>query len=190
MEKLSITTLAVSSVVLMFLSVASAEEIYGRRLDAKAYSLEKQRLSHFRFYWHEIHNGKNPTAMTVVQPPLNATGASTGFGIVDIIDSPLTIAPEISSRMVARAQGLYTSTSQEEVALLMVMNFVFLEGEYNGSTITVMGRNPVFHEVREMPVVGGSGLFRFAQGYAELRTHSFDPKIRNANIEYNVFVMH
>ncbi|KAI4386290.1 hypothetical protein MLD38_004235 [Melastoma candidum] len=190
MKMLPTATLAVSAVVLVLLSAASSEEIFGRRLDAKAHGLRKQRLSHFRFYWHDIASGKNPTSITVVQPPLNATGSSTGFGMVNIIDNALTIAPEMSSRLVGRAQGFYALASQEEVGLLMVMNFAFLEGKYNGSTITVMGRNPVFHKVREMPVVGGSGLFRFAHGYAELRTHTFDLKTGDANIEYNVFVMH
>ncbi|PKI26287.1 hypothetical protein CRG98_049024, partial [Punica granatum] len=69
----------------------------------------------------------------------------------------------------------------------MAMNFVFIEGKYNGSTITILGRNPVFNAVREMPVVGGSGLFRFARGYVQLRTHNFDPKTGDATVEYNAY---
>ncbi|KAJ9559201.1 hypothetical protein OSB04_013815 [Centaurea solstitialis] len=34
-----------------------------------------------------------------------------------------------------------------------------------------------------MPVVGGSGLFRFARGYAQAKTHSFDFKTGNAVVE-------
>lgn len=44
--------------------------------------------------------------------------------------------------------------------------------------------------VREMPVVGGSGLFRFARGYAQAKTHSIDFKTGNAVVEYDVFVLH
>lgn len=40
----------------------------------------------------------------------------------------------------------------------MAMNFAILEGKYNGSTITVFGRNSVFDKVREMPVIGGKVL--------------------------------
>ena len=72
----------------------------------------------------------------------------------------------------------------------MTMNFAFMEAMYNGSTLTIVGRNTVFSEVREMPMVGGSGLFRFATGYCKLRTHRFDPKTGDAIVEYNVHVLH
>lgn len=96
----------------------------------------------------------------------------------------------MSSKLVGKAQGFYAGASQEEICLLMVMNFAFIEGKYNGSTITVLGRNPVFHSVREMPVIGGSGLFRFSRGYAQAKTHTFDPKTGDAVVEYNVYVLH
>ncbi|KAL8259957.1 hypothetical protein R6Q59_027910 [Mikania micrantha] len=69
------------------------------------------------------------------------------------------------------------------------MNFVFLNGKYKGA-VDGMGRNPVFHKVREMPVIGGSGLFRFARGYVQASTHSFDLKTGDAVVEYNVHVLH
>lgn len=107
-----------------------------------------------------------------------------------MIDNPLTIKPDLSSKVVGKAQGFYGLASQEEVGLLMAMNFVFTEGKYNGSTITILGRNAVFNKVREMPVIGGSGLFRFASGYAQVKTHYFDIKNGDATIEYDVYVLH
>ncbi|XP_020213398.1 dirigent protein 7 [Cajanus cajan] len=64
------------------------------------------------------------------------------------------------------------------------------EGKYNGSTLSMLGRNTVFSAVREMPIVGGSGAFRFARGYAEAKTHTLDLKTRDAVVEYNVYVFH
>lgn len=107
-----------------------------------------------------------------------------------MIDDPLTEKPELSSKLVGRAQGFYGSASQQELGLLMAMNFAFVEGKYNGSTITVLGRNPVFSKVREMPVIGGSGLFRFARGYVHASTHTVDVKTGDAVVEYNVYVLH
>ncbi|XP_030447739.1 dirigent protein 19 [Syzygium oleosum] len=150
--------------------------------------LGKEKLSHFRFYWHDVVSGPKPTSVPVVPPPSNAS--ATAFGVVNMIDNPLTLLPDIGSELVGRAQGLYSSASQEEVALLMIMNFAFVSGKYNGSGITVLGRNPVFHKVREMPVIAGTGLFRFARGYAQVSTHTLDMKTGDAVVEYNVYVLH
>lgn len=69
----------------------------------------------------------------------------------------------------------------------MAMNFAFLDGKYNGSILTVLGRNTILSDVREMRVVGGSGQFRFASGYALAHTHQFDAE--TAIVEYNVYVV-
>lgn len=114
----------------------------------------------------------------------------TGFGAVVMIDDPLTARPELTSKHVGRAQGIYASASQTEVGFLMVLNFAFMDGKYNGSTLSVLGRNTVFSAVRELPIVGGSGLFRFARGYAHARTHTFDIGSGDAVVEYNVYVFH
>lgn len=160
------------------------------QLDHKLLGLNKEeKLSHFKFYWHDIVSGHNPTSITIVPPPSN-WNTTTAFGMVNIIENPLTLGPQLSSKLVGKAQGFYASTSQSEVDLLMSMNFAITEGKYNGSTITILGRNPVFNKVREMPVIGGSGHFRFARGYAELRTHWFSPKTKDAIVEYNVYVLH
>ncbi|XP_020236850.1 dirigent protein 22 [Cajanus cajan] len=169
---------------------AQHDTSFGRSMDRKLLGLDKkEKLSHFKFYWHDIQSGKSPTSVSVVPPPLKVN-TTTAFGLVNMIDNPLTLGPQLSSKLVGKAQGFYASASLSEVGLLMAMNFAFVEGKYNGSTITILGRNCVFNKVREMPVIGGSGLFRFARGYAEARTHSFDLKTGDANVEYNVYVLH
>ncbi|RZC19083.1 dirigent protein 22-like [Glycine soja] len=163
---------------------------FGHAIDRKLLGLKrKEKLSHFKFYWHDIVSGRNPSSVAVVTPPTRMN-TTTAFGLVNMIDNPLTLGPELSSKLVGKSQGFYASASQSEIGLLMAMNFAFIEGKYNGSTITILGRNCVFHKVREMPVIGGSGLFRFARGYAEARTHWFDLKAGDAIVEYNVYVMH
>lgn len=49
----------------------------------------------------------------------------------------------------------------EGLGFLMTMNFAFTDGDYNRSTLSLLG--PVLHEYREMPIVGGSGVFRMAR---------------------------
>ncbi|GLU19530.1 hypothetical protein SLE2022_357760 [Rubroshorea leprosula] len=162
-------------------------DTFVRSMDRKLLGVKKEKLSHFRLYWHDIVSGRNPSSIPVVQP---VTNSSTFFGLISMIDNPLTLGPKLSSKTVGKAQGFYSSASQEGVGLLMAMNFAFMEGKYNGSTITILGRNPVFAEVREMPVVGGTGLFRFARGYVQARTQWLDNKTGDAIIRYDCYVMH
>ncbi|KAH1266276.1 Dirigent protein 3 [Glycine max] len=60
-------------------------------------------------------------------------------------------------------------------------------GKYNGSTITVLGRNRISQKLREIPVIGGSGVFRFATGYAEVNTVFLDPQTRST---ITIFMFH
>ena len=163
------------------------EYSYVKQVDPKKMGMRKEKLSHFRFYWHDIVSGPNPSSIQVVSPPTNST---TAFGLINMIDNPLTVGPKLSSKMVGKAQGLYTSASQEEIGLLMIMNFAFIDGKYNGSTFTVLGRNTVLSKVREMSVIGGSGLFRFAKGYVQVKTYTFNSTTKDATIEYNAYVLH
>ncbi|KAK2641437.1 hypothetical protein Ddye_023200 [Dipteronia dyeriana] len=172
------------------INVFSAEnDGYARTLDRKLFGLKKkEKLTHFQLYWHDIYSGTHPTVVPIVSPPSNSSG--TLFGELSMIDDPLTEGPELSSKLIGKAQGLYGSAAQEEAVLLMAMNFVFMEGKYNGSTISILGRNKVFSAVWEMPVIGGSGLFRFARGYVQARTHKFDTKTGDATVQHNVYVLH
>lgn len=141
------------------------------------------KMSHLHFYFHDIVSGKHPTAITVA-------GQKNKFGSIAIIDDPLTEDVEPGSKVVGRAQGTYAMSSQDAASLLMVLNFVFNEGKYNGSSLSILGRNQFLETVREMPIVGGSGLFRFARGYALAKTERFNVKTGDAVVEYNIFVMH
>ncbi|KAK8705261.1 hypothetical protein V6N13_048867 [Hibiscus sabdariffa] len=178
--------------ILLFFSInlASAKSNgFSNVLSPKRLGLKREKLSHLHFYFHDIISGRNPTAIQVASAAMT-NKFKTGFGAVVMADDPLTEAPERNSKLVGKAQGIYASAAQDEVGFLMVMNFAFMEGKYNGSSLSLLGRNTVLSTVREMPIVGGSGLFRFARGYAQAKTHTLDLKTRNAVVEYNVYVFH
>ena len=169
--------------------IADEAPVFSKNLPPSSLGLKQQKLSHLHFYFHDIVSGPKPTAVRVAQAA-TTNKSPTGFGAVAVIDDPLTLLPENTSKVVGQAQGIYTFASQSESALLMVMNFAFTEGEYNGSTLSLLGRNTVSSSVREMPIVGGSGVFRFARGYAQAKTYTFDTKSGDAVVEYNVYVLH
>jgi|UniRef100_A0A2N9G018 hypothetical protein len=176
---------------IFFLStyVSAETPTFSRNLSPSSLGLKREKLTHLHFYFHDIVSGPKPTAVQVAHAAMTNT-SSTGFGFVVVLDDPLTILPENTSKVVGRAQGIYASASQSEIGLLMVLNYVFIEGKYNGSSLSVLGRNTILSKVREMPIVGGSGVFRFARGYAQARTYTFDTKTGDAVVEYNVYVLH
>lgn len=133
---------------------------------------------------HDIQVGPHPTSVRV------AGGSnSTMFGSIFVLDNPLTATPYPNSTLLGRAQGIYAMSSQEnEFSLLMTLTYGFINGPYNGSSFSVLGRNPVMSEVREMPVVGGTGVFRLARGYCLAKTYSTDQS--NGVIGYNVTLIH
>ncbi|MED6158974.1 hypothetical protein PIB30_038038 [Stylosanthes scabra] len=176
--------------LLLSCHVLAGADDFVRPIDRSLLGLNREeKVSHFKLYWHDIVSGENPTSVDVV-PPTNKVNTTTKFGVINIMDNPLTLGPKLSSKLVGRAQGFYASTGQTEADLLLAMNFAFVEGKYNGSTITIIGRNPIFHKERELAVIGGSGLFRFAKGYALLNTYWVDPKSGGTIVEYNVYVIH
>ena len=148
----------------------------------------KQKLSHIHFYFHDVVSGRNATAVPVTRPA--DPSSRTVFGMITMMDDLLTSGPDPNSTCVGRAQGMYASAAQTELGFLQAMNLYFTVGKYNGSVLTVLGRNAPMRLVREMPVIGGSGLFRFATGYALAKTHWIDMGTGDAIVEYNVTVMH
>ncbi|KAG8050909.1 hypothetical protein GUJ93_ZPchr0009g840 [Zizania palustris] len=147
--------------------------------------------THIKVYWHDVVSGPNPTAVQVARAAVT-NSSSSFFGAVIVIDDPLTEGPDLKKgeTPVGRAQGTYISASMDKLALFMNMNFVFQAGRYNGSSVAIMGRNEVFYAVREMAIIGGTGVFRWARGYAQARTHTFNVKAGDATVEYNLYIKH
>ncbi|KAK4413067.1 Dirigent protein 21 [Sesamum alatum] len=179
--------------ILLFLSSADLLPInsqqFSRKLSKKEMGLKVEKLSHLHFYFHDISSGSNPTSVHVAQAATTNSSA-TNFGSVTVVDSRLTLGPEISSKTVGRAQGIYVFADKEEMALSLVYNFAFNEGMFQGSVLSVLGRNPFLSGVRELPIVGGSGVFRFARGYAKLKTVETNMLTGDAVVEYNAYVFH
>ncbi|CAN1192530.1 Dirigent protein 23 [Linum perenne] len=143
-------------------------------------------VTNIEFYFHDILSGSNPTAKSVIQP-ISTSATSNFFGMVNVADDPLTEKADPKSKLIGRAQGLYAAVGQNDVALLMALSYGFVDGPYKGSSLSIMGKNPAMDPTRELPVLGGTGLFRLARGYAELKTISLN-SAGDAVVHYNVTV--
>ncbi|XXG66147.1 hypothetical protein AAC387_Pa05g3686 [Persea americana] len=172
-------------IVISWLALGRAEDAADWR---QSLGLGKETVSHLHFYFHEISTGDNPTVVKVGGP--QKTDPSTLFGTVWMEDSPLREGPENTSALVGRAQGLTGADNQSEFGLIMALAFGFTQGKYKGSSLSIFGRKGAADPVQQVPVVGGTGLFRMARGFAMVRTFLLSPDTGLAIIEYNVTVVH
>ncbi|CAD6227099.1 unnamed protein product [Miscanthus lutarioriparius] len=129
--------------------------------------------THLSFFMHDITSGSNPTAVKVIKGPgstLTAPTLGMTFGDTTVIDDPLTATSSPTSAELGRVQGIYMLASQSGAALMVCANLLLTSGAHNGSTLAVMGRDDTGEDVREIPVVGGTGTFRMATGYVLWKT--------------------
>lgn len=153
---------------------------------AKRVETGKEVVTTLQFYFHDKLSGSNPSAVQIAQA--TGTNSVTSFGSLLMIDDPLTIGPDPTSKLIGRARGLYGSAGQTDVGLIMVVSYGFTDGIYQGSSFSLLSLNPALNLVREMAIVGGTGLFRLARGYAIAQTYSANAN-GDAIVGYNVTIV-
>ncbi|KAL1554414.1 dirigent protein 1-like [Salvia divinorum] len=164
--------------VLIVLYLFCATQINGRKigderdeLELNYLCLKNEKLAKIQFYAQDVIGGPNATVHEVARAAVS-TDALLSFGKVFVIDDVITVGPSADTEALGKAQGIMTSADMETVMMAMSYNIVFTSGEYNGSVLSVAGRNEVAEERRRLAVVGGTGVFRFARGYAVVSTYS------------------
>ncbi|XP_068647025.1 dirigent protein 23-like [Aristolochia californica] len=151
--------------------------------------LGKEKITQLHFFFHDTLSGRSPSAVPIAEAEMTDK-SPTVFGKVMMADDPLTEGPELKSKEVGRAQGIYGSAGQEGLSLIMAMSFSFTEEKYNGSSFSLMSRNPAMNPVRELAIVGGTGLFRLAKGYVVAKTYWVNVTSGDAIVEYNATLVH
>ncbi|KAK6136653.1 hypothetical protein DH2020_029597 [Rehmannia glutinosa] len=154
---------------------------------AKRVETRTEVISTLQFYFHDRLSGQNPSAIRIAQSS-KTNNSATLFGSLMMVDDQLTVGPDPSSKVVGWARGMYGSAGQTDLGLIMVLTYGFTDGIYDGSSFSLLSINPAMNPVREMAIVGGTGLFRLARGYAIARTYSADATTGDAIVGYNVTI--
>ncbi|XP_057790756.1 dirigent protein 22-like [Salvia miltiorrhiza] len=139
-------------------------------------------------YYKISAGGPNATVIEVPGPsigPLNFTR----FGATFVSDTLITEEIEEFSAPVARGRRFFVIAALDGSQSLWVDSVVFINGKYKGSTLQLQGSYS-FMELSEMAVVGGTGKFRRASGYATFETVYFDPVRSYAVLQSNLTVLH
>ncbi|KAL0422881.1 UNVERIFIED_CONTAM: Dirigent protein 15 [Sesamum latifolium] len=160
--------------------------------ESRPYEPVQEKKTHLRFYVHDILSGNKPSAVQIAGP--NTTKKEDGptpFGTAFAIDDLLTEGPEIISKVVGNARGIYVSSSQgKDLTLVLYVDLGFTSGKLKGSSLSVFSRNPITENHRELAVVGGRGRFRLARGFVLVKTYSLNITNGDAVLEYTVEVVH
>ncbi|CAL9158668.1 unnamed protein product [Musa hybrid cultivar] len=143
-----------------------------------------QKTTHLHFYFHETVRGPDATSIVVASLHKN----SSTFGDIHVFDNALRESADPSSKLIGRAQGLATSSSLTDLSALTAINLVFTAGELNGSTLSLFGRVEGVTGPDDRSIVGGSGLFRLARGFALSRTVNISST--GYIVEFDVYVKH
>ncbi|CAI9113222.1 OLC1v1013792C1 [Oldenlandia corymbosa var. corymbosa] len=133
----------------------------------------------FRLYLNNILTTVPPASVAVAKAS-TTDSTPTSFGLVRVIDGPMAEQPMTenpNATVVARVQGLGVFSSQTEVGILEALSFVFVDGEFKGSTLTALGRLAPAEGWSDISVVGGAGVFRRAQGTIASRIYYIDPTV-------------
>ncbi|KAK2440151.1 Disease resistance-responsive (dirigent protein) family protein [Trifolium repens] len=146
-----------------------------------------EKITHIHFYYHDIRGNKNPTMIQIINA---AENTQNGFGSVFMMDDAMTKGQELSSKQIGRAQGLFGLCTLQSIAECMLINLVFTEGKYAGSTLSMFGTNAITKQNRETSIVGGTGVFRFARGFAIANSVNSISTPDHYVVEYNVTISH
>lgn len=104
-----------------------------------------------------------------VQNQVGPDGLGLGFGTITVIDDILTASPELGSQPIGKAQGVYVASSAEGTMQMMVFT-AMMEGAEYGDTLNFYGTFMIGSAMSRLSVTGGTGRFKNACGFAEVRS--------------------
>lgn len=109
-------------------------------------------------------NGQNQP-----QTQLGPDGLGLGFGTITVIDDVLTSAPELGSQTIGKAQGVYVASSADGTTQMMTFTAMIEGGEY-GDSLNFYGIYKIGSTMSYLSLTGGTGKFKNACGFAEVRS--------------------
>ncbi|KAM7255553.1 hypothetical protein ACFE04_008451 [Oxalis oulophora] len=119
-----------------------------------------------------VNGGNNQPFVTAGQLPAGTSLQQLMFGSITVIDDELTEGHELGSTILGRAQGFYLASSldgtSQSIALTILLHGV--EHETIEDTISFFGVHRTASPESQVAIVGGTGKYENARGYATLET--------------------
>ncbi|XP_061372274.1 dirigent protein 24-like [Gastrolobium bilobum] len=146
-----------------------------------------------------VTGGNNQPFVSAGNLPGGFTVQKLMFGSITVIDDQLTEGQELGSAVVGRAQGFYTASSLDGTSQSIVVTVLLHSGEHNDNdgvedSISLFGVHRTASQQSEVAVIGGTGKYENARGYAALETllkedqHTTDGV--DTILHFNVYLTH
>ncbi|KAJ1274392.1 hypothetical protein BS78_05G058200 [Paspalum vaginatum] len=129
-----------------------------------------------KFYMKQVIHGPNHNQINIADPkqPLM-------FGYTNVHDYPIYDRLGPGPRIIARVQGLHTETNMNNDDWFHWCSIVFSADRFQGSSLKAMGNRG------NWAIVGGTGVFTFAQGTISIRTLQDNGNSRIMQIQISAF---
>lgn len=116
------------------------------------------------------NNGNNNLPfVSAGQLPTGLTLQQLMFGSVTVVDNEITEGHELGSAVLGKAQGFYFSSSSDGTSHTLVLTMLFHGGEHDvDDTVSFFGIHRTGSPVSEIAVIGGTGKYQDARGYATI----------------------
>ncbi|XVE99455.1 hypothetical protein REPUB_Repub03eG0199100 [Reevesia pubescens] len=143
---------------------------------------------------NNVLNGNNQPFVTAGQLPPGSLQRLM-FGSITVVDDELTEAHELGSAVLGRAQGFYLASSLDGTSQTIALTVLLHGGEHGHEledTVSFFGVHRTVSPESQIAVVGGTGKYENARGYATVETlHQEDQHITDGVdtiLHFNVYL--
>ncbi|KAG2670233.1 hypothetical protein I3760_14G075400 [Carya illinoinensis] len=103
------------------------------------------------------------------QLPAGMTFQKVMFGTLTVFDDELTEGHELGSGLIGKAQGFYVASSEDGTSQTLAFTAMFESGGYS-DTLSFFGVHRTAVSESQLAVMGGTGKYVNAKGYAMIKT--------------------
>ncbi|KAF4368455.1 hypothetical protein F8388_018579 [Cannabis sativa] len=116
------------------------------------------------------------------------------FGTMTVFDDELTEGHELGSGLMGKAQGFYVASSVDGTSQTMAFTAMFQSGGYS-DTLTFFGVHMTAAAESHLAVMGGTGKYLNAKGFATVKTSPASPDQHSTDgmetlLQFNVYLVY
>lgn len=118
-----------------------------------------------------VNGGNNLPFVAAGQLPAGITLQQLMFGSITVIDNEITEGHELGTGVLGRGQGFYLSSSLDGSSHTFALTTLFHGSDHEvEDTISFFGVHRTASEISHIAVIGGTGKYEEAKGYATIES--------------------